>query len=95
MMEPKQGNRTQAIQQIETALHDISSLFQKFGTIVAQHEKLVERIDENAESALHDIEGAKKEIGEIYDNTSNNRTLILKIFFILLVFCTFYIIFVL
>ena len=76
-------------------LHDISSLFKKFGTIVAQHEKLVERIDENTEQALYDIEGAKKEIREIYENTSNNRTLIMKIFFILLVFCTFYILFVL
>ena len=70
-------------------------MFQKFGTIVAQHEKMVERIDENAEQALYDIEGAKKEIREIYENTSNNRTLILKIFFILLIFCTFYILFVL
>jgi len=55
----------------------------------------VERIDENTEQALYDIEGAKKEIREIYENTSNNRTLIMKIFFILLVFCTFYILFVL
>lgn len=94
-MDPQQANRTNAIQQIESALRDVSSLFQKFGTIVAQHEKLVERIDENAEQALYDIEGAKKEIREIYENTSNNRTLIMKVFFILLIFCTFYILFVL
>ena len=94
-MEPQHANRTNAINHIESALKDISGLFQKFGTIVAQHEKLVERIDENAEQSLHDIEGAKKEIREIYENTSNNRTLILKIFFILLIFCTFYILFVL
>jgi hypothetical protein len=43
-------------------LHDISNLFKKFGTIVAQHELLVERIDEHAEQSLDDIEGAKKEI---------------------------------
>lgn len=56
---------------------------------------MVERIDRNAEEALYDIEGAKKEMREIYENTSSNRKLMLKIFFILIVFCTFYILFVL
>jgi hypothetical protein len=41
-------------------LHDISSLFKKFGTIVAQHETLVERIDSNTEQAFYDIEEGKK-----------------------------------
>lgn len=44
-MDPGQTNRTTAIESIENALHDISGLFKKFGTIVAQHETLVERID--------------------------------------------------
>ena len=53
------------------------------------------RIDTNAEEALYDIEGAKTELRELYENTSSNRALMLKIFFILMVFITFYIIFVL
>lgn len=44
-IDPQNSNRTTAIEQIENALHDISGLFKKFGTIVAQHETLVERID--------------------------------------------------
>ena len=90
-LDPSHVNRTSAIESIETALHDISGLFKKFGTIVQQHETLVERIDHNAEQALYDIEGAKKELREVYEDTSNNRKLMLKIFFILMVFCTFYI----
>ena len=62
---------------------------------MAQHETLVERIDQNAEQALYDLEGAKKELREVYEDASNNRKLIMKIFFILLVFCTFYILFIL
>ena len=56
---------------------------------------LVEQIDHNAEEALHDMEGARNHLTEVYDNVSSNRRLMLKIFFILLVFCTFYILFVL
>ena len=56
---------------------------------------MVSRIDQNAESALDDIEGAKKELRQVYENTSGNRPLMLKIFFMLLVFVTFYIIFIL
>jgi len=44
---------------------------------------------------MYDIEGAKKELRTVYEDTSSNRKLILKIFFILLVFTTFYILFVL
>ena len=56
---------------------------------------LVERIDTNTENALHDLEGAKKEIREIYEDTSSTRKLMMKIFFILILFATFYILFVL
>ena len=76
-------------------MYDILSLFKRFGTIVSNHEALVERIDNNAEEALYDIEGAKQELREVYEDTSNNRKLMLKIFFILVVFCTFYILFIL
>lgn len=62
---------------------------------MAQHETLVGRIDRHADDALDDIEGARRELRQVYDYQSGNRALILKVFFILLVFVTFYIIFIL
>jgi t-SNARE complex subunit (syntaxin) len=56
---------------------------------------LVERIDQNTEDAYHDLEGAKKEIKEISESVNDTRKLMLKIFFILILFCTFYILLVL
>ena len=76
-------------------MYDISALFKRFGTIVSNHEALVVRIDSHAEEALYDIEGAKTELRELYEDTSSNRKLMLKIFFILMVFITFYILIVL
>jgi len=55
----------------------------------------VERIDSNTTEALYDIEGANKELGEVYEHVSSNRRLMMKIFFILLIFSTLYIIFIL
>ena len=94
-MEENHEQENQSIETIEKTLYDILSLFKRFGTIGSKHEALVERIDNNAEEALYDIEGAKQELREVYEDTSNNRTLMLKIFFILVVFCTFYILFIL
>lgn len=48
-IDPSTTNRMTAIESIENALQDISSLFKKFSTIVAQHEKLVERLDTETE----------------------------------------------
>ena len=55
----------------------------------------MQRIDQNAEEALYDVEAAKEQLREVYEDTSNNRKLMLKIFFILIVFVTFYILFIL
>ena len=71
------------------------NLFKRFGTIVQNHEALVQRIDQNAEEALYDVEAAKEQLREVYEDTSNNRKLMLKIFFILIIFVTFYILFIL
>ena len=90
-----QQQRNTSIDSIEKTLYDISALFKRFGTIVSNHEALVVRIDSHAEEALYDIEGAKTELRELYEDTSSNRKLMLKIFFILMVFITFYILLVL
>ena len=88
-------HKSSSIEAIEKTLTDISALFKRFSAIVQSHEELVVRIDTNAEEALYDIEGAKNELRELYENTSSNRALMMKVFFILIVFATFYIVFVL
>jgi syntaxin 5 len=70
-------------------------MFKRFGTIVQTHQILVERIDNNTTEALHDIEAANKELRDVYEHVSSNRRLMMKIFFILLIFSTLYIIFIL
>jgi syntaxin 5 len=70
-------------------------MFKRFGTIVTQHQELVERIDTKTADALDDLEGAKNELIDTHNNVSDTRKLMLKIFLILMIFVTFWIVFVL
>ncbi|CDW90906.1 qa-syp3 sed5p syntaxin 5-type [Stylonychia lemnae] len=88
-------HRATSIQTIEKTLYDISTLFKRFANIVQEQQVLVDRIDQNTEQALYDLEGARKELRDVYEDTKSTRKLILKIFFILMLFSTFYILFVL
>ena len=88
-------SRISSIETIEKTLYDITTLFKRFATIVQEQQILVERIDSNTENALHDLEGAKTELRDVYEDTKSTRKLILKIFFILMIFTTLYILFVL
>jgi len=56
---------------------------------------MVNRIDRDTEAAVFNAEKAKEVLRDTYEDVSSTRKLMLKIFFILMVFTTFYIIFVL
>lgn len=44
-----QRTRNQSMRQIESLLNDISSVFQKLGSIVQHHEVMIDRIDKNTD----------------------------------------------
>ena len=56
---------------------------------------MAERLDVQTQDTLLDLEGAVKELGETHERVSSTRGLMMKVFFVLLVFCTLYILFVL
>jgi len=74
-------------------LNDIGQAFQRLGTIVKLHEVMIDRIDRNTEDSLINVEKGRKSLSEAYRSISSNRALIIKIFLILIVFATIYIIF--
>ena len=71
----------------------MSSIFTKMGTIVKMHEGMIERIDHNAEMSQLNVKKGKKEVKSIFEDVSNNRKLILKVFAIVILFALFYIVF--
>lgn len=87
-------NRSKNLEGIKEVLADINQIFTKFSEIVNAQQLMVERIDTDTEMALLNAEQGKKELSEHYQNVSSYRNLIFKIFLILIVFATIYIIFV-
>lgn len=87
-------NRSENLENIKEALADINEIFTKFSEIVNTQQLMVERIDADTEMALLNAERGKKHLSEHYQNVSSYRNLIFKIFLILIIFATLYIIFV-
>jgi syntaxin 5 len=87
-------NRSKNLENIKEVLSDINQIFVKFSEIVNTQQLMVERIDTDTEMALLNAERGKKELSEHYQNVSSYRNLIFKIFMILIIFATLYIIFV-
>lgn len=87
-------NRSKNLENIKEVLGEINQIFTKFSEIVNTQQLMVERIDSETEMALIHAERGKKELSEHYQNVSSCRNLIIKIFLILIVFSTLYIIFV-
>jgi len=87
-------NRSKDLENIKEVLAEINQMFTKFSEIVNTQQLMVERIDTDTEMALINVEKGKKELSEHYQNVSSYRNLIFKIFLILIIFATLYIIFV-
>jgi len=94
-VDPDHTQRNQAIEAIERSLYNITGMFKQFGALVNEHQVMVDRIDKNTADALDDIEAAQDELRQTHENVADNRKLMLKIFFILMIFVTFYIVVVL
>ena len=87
-------NRSKDLESIKETLGEINTMFKKFSEIVNTQQLMVERIDSDTEMALLNAERGKQELSEHYQNVSSYRNLIFKIFLILIIFATLYIIFV-
>ena len=86
-------SRASSIENVEKALAEITQVFMRFGEIVNEQQMMVERIDSTTEDAVVNIEKAKTQLVEHYQNVSSVRNLMIKIFLILVLMATLYILF--
>ncbi|KAF5778074.1 putative target SNARE coiled-coil domain, syntaxin/epimorphin, syntaxin-5, Sly1p-binding protein [Helianthus annuus] len=87
---PQQENFTQnravALQSVESTITELSGIFTNLATMVAHQGELAIRIDDNMEETLSHVEGARGALLKHLNQISSNRWLIIKIFFILIIF---------
>ncbi|GLJ41619.1 hypothetical protein SUGI_0861400 [Cryptomeria japonica] len=97
-MVPEQGNymqsRAEALQNVESTIMELSNIFKQLATMVAQQGEIAIRIDENMDETLANVEGAQGALLNYLNWISSNRWLMVKIFFVLIIFLTIFVIFV-
>ncbi|KAK4388892.1 syntaxin [Sesamum angolense] len=87
-------SRAEALQNVESTIHELSSIFNQLATLVSQQGEIAIRIDENMDDTLANVEGAQGALLKYLNSISSNRWLMIKIFFVLIFFLMIFLFFV-
>ncbi|XP_068034765.1 syntaxin-5 isoform X1 [Anomalospiza imberbis] len=86
-------SRADTMQNIESTIVELGSIFQQLAHMVKEQEETIQRIDSSVEDAQLNVEAAHGEILKYFQSVSSNRWLLLKIFLILIVFFIVFVVF--
>lgn len=81
-----QEARADAVRQVESTIVELGQIFNELATMVAEQGELVERIDANVEDTVTNMEAGQNQLMIYYNSIAGNRSLILKVFGVLLLF---------
>ncbi|CAA0838356.1 Syntaxin-32 [Striga hermonthica] len=87
-------SRSEALQNVESTIHELGSIFNHLATLVSQQGEISIRIDENMDNTLSNVEGAQGALLKYLNSISSNRWLMIKIFFALIFFLMIFLFFV-
>ncbi|KAL8171477.1 hypothetical protein V2J09_023281 [Rumex salicifolius] len=87
--------RASALRNVESTITELSGIFTHLATMVAEHGELAIRIDDNMDESLANVDGAHNALLKNLHRISSNRSLLIKIFAVLIFFLLVFIIFVL
>nr|CCA14188.1 conserved hypothetical protein [Albugo laibachii Nc14] len=76
--------RYQNASQVESTIVEISGMYSRMANMVAEQGEILTRIDDNMDAAQQNVESAQGELLKLYHMVSGNRSLIIKIFIILI-----------
>lgn len=86
-------DRADTMQNIESTIVELGSIFQQLAHMVKEQEETVQRIDANVEDTQLNVDLAHGEILKYFQSVSSNRWLLIKIFLILIVFFFIFVVF--
>lgn len=82
--------RYDAVRQIESAVHEVSEMFQDFTRLVHEQDETIVRIDTEVEESLGYVNAGSSELMRYIASLSTNRGIVLKVFAVLFVFLLFF-----
>ncbi|KAG4304410.1 hypothetical protein PORY_002120 [Pneumocystis oryctolagi] len=75
------NSRSSAIQNIESTIHELGSVFSQLAQMVAEQRETVQRISVNTDDVVNNVSSSQQELLKYYQRISNNRWLMLKVSF--------------
>ncbi|KAL2940637.1 Syntaxin-31 [Bienertia sinuspersici] len=87
-------NRATALQNVESTISELSGIFTHLATVVAQQGELAIRIDDNMEESLSNVDGAHSALLKHLTRISSNRSLLIKLFAVLILFIVVFVFFI-
>jgi hypothetical protein len=79
-------NRLISAEKVEQSIAKMGALFTQMATLVMQQGEQIERIEDDVEAGLMDVEEGHKELGILLELTKGNRGVIIKVFLLLVFF---------
>ncbi|XP_054648122.1 syntaxin-5a isoform X2 [Dunckerocampus dactyliophorus] len=86
-------SRADTMQNIESTIVELGSIFQQLAHMVKEQEETIQRIDSNVEDTQLNVEAAHSEILKYFQSVSSNRWLMIKIFLVLVIFFIIFVVF--
>ncbi|KAJ8535415.1 hypothetical protein K7X08_023135 [Anisodus acutangulus] len=86
-------SRATALQNVESTISELSGIFTHLATMVAQQGELAIRIDDNMDESLANVEGAQGALLKYLNRISSNRSLMIKLFLVVILFLCIFIFF--
>jgi t-SNARE complex subunit (syntaxin) len=85
--------RASDVAQVERHIHELAGLFGRLATVVAEQGALVERIEDDTDTSLRDVEAGHAQLVRYMARVSSNRLLAAKIFGVLVAFIVLFAVF--
>lgn len=86
-------SRAQAVQSVQKTIGELAQMFQKMAVLVTSQEEMIQRIDEDIDDTMKNVEAGQESLLKYFHHISSNRMLIIKVFLILIFFVVFFIVF--
>ncbi|PSC67454.1 Qa-SYP3 Sed5p Syntaxin 5-type isoform A [Micractinium conductrix] len=87
-------SRAEALHQVESTIVELGSIFQQLAHMVHEQGEMAQRIDENVEDTLANVDAGQTQLLKYLNAISSNRFLAMKVFAVLLFFLIFFIVFI-
>ncbi|KAF4669712.1 Syntaxin-5 [Perkinsus olseni] len=85
--------RANAVQAVQRTIGELGQMFQKVSSMVYEQDEMIMRIDSDVDDTMGHLNEGQNQLLKYFHSISGNRSLILKIFAILICFVIFFVLF--